>query len=546
MRRLLGQLRDEPDASSSVLAGWLRRAFEAHNENAALNLALAQALSGCTAQRRATLTRVLRSRDRCRLSDRSYYRARKEVVERLAGTISERLADTKSRPQKRAREARPIALPMVDRLAPERILPDHYRGPDLGRALSAAALSAEMSGEQELADALISEAGDNIRNQFDRRDVASAFEVVQNKFFIARCRGDLLAMRAGVRSMAPLYDRLTRAARVKFALDCSEVYLYEGRLHDAQSELDFALLNDSFREGTLLKSITLVRKAQIALARHDLKTAEEAAKTAAQSARTHADIRVYAAEVLGRSSLQSGSRWSTYGLEECQSVFHALSVRTLLARHRLQRGNLEAACTMAETSYKSALQLRYWNLASRSASTLAICSSSEDAADWLAEALRLHLISRQQNAYAGNDLFDTGPRSSELMRSFLHSDELVAVICEIYLRRFPHSLFEPGTDSLLWRLTRCVLRGTLDVQNMGSYDLFTPAAKRWLQQPIHLDEIEREVGRLGRLTCSLSILLPFEQRGNFVSANRRQTNCTLHALRRSLARHHWTLLRRTS
>jgi hypothetical protein len=94
----------------------------------------------------------------------------------------------------------PIALRMVDRLIPEPIWPDHYRGPNRGRALSAAALSAEMSGEQELADAFISEAGNNVHDQFDRRDVASAFEVSQNEFFIARCRGNLHAMRTAVRA----------------------------------------------------------------------------------------------------------------------------------------------------------------------------------------------------------------------------------------------------------------------------------------------------------------------------------------------------------
>ncbi|MEO6913054.1 MAG: hypothetical protein ABI182_03410 [Candidatus Baltobacteraceae bacterium] len=444
---------------------------------------------------------------------------------------------------KRATESMPIALPMVDRLVPETISPDRFRGPDRGRALSAAALSAEMSGEQERADALISQAGDNVRDQFDRRDLSCAFEVAQNRFFISRCRGDLHGMRVGVRSMARLCDRLSAAARVKFALDCSEVCLYEGRLLDARSELDFALLGISSGEGTLLRSITLVRQAQIALARRDFKVAEETAEAATQMANAHADIRVYATEVLGRSSLHSGSRWSSNGLEECQSAFHALNVRTVLARHQLKRGNLDAACEMAKDSYDDAMQLRYWNLASRSASTLAMCLPSTESRAWVAQALRLYLISAQPNAYLGDDLFDVDPSNSQRLRSYLYSEEAVALMGTIYLARCPDSVLELGTDSLLARITLFILRGTLDPQNAPSCDLFTAAAKQCSRQSIGLQEMDREIRRLSRLLRTLSILFPFQQRDDVIAANRRQTHRALHAVRRSSARHHWMALR---
>ncbi|MBC5822801.1 MAG: hypothetical protein GIX01_12625 [Candidatus Eremiobacteraeota bacterium] len=440
----------------------------------------------------------------------------------------------------------PIALPMVDRLIPETIRPDQYRGPDRGRALSAAALSAEMSGEQARADALISEAGANVRDQFDRRDVPSAFEVSQNTFFIARCRGDLHAMRAAVRSMAPLYDLLGPGPRVKFALDCSEVFLYEGRLRDARSELDFALLCASPGEGSLLTSITLLRKAQIALACRDLEVVEEAGKTAMRIARSHADIRVYAVEVLGRSALRTGSPWSSNGLEECHSPFHALSIRTLLARHRLQRGKLAAAYDMAAASYEHAMRLRYWNLASRSASTLAMCGSPEGARAWLAQALRLHLHSEEHNAYVADDLFEIGPLGRQVMRAFLHSDDAVALVGELYLKRFPDSLFEPGIGSLLSPVARFILHRSLDLENEVSSDLYTSAIRQWSRQSIGLCAIERDVRSLGKLLCSLSSLLPFEQRDDFIAANRRQLYRMVCALRRSRARYHWTALRSSS
>ncbi len=476
-------------------------------------------------------------------SERSRYRAKKEIIERLAQIVSNSLRDTTRRDAGRSHDAMPIALPMVDRLIPEPIAPDDYRGPDRGRALSAAALGAEMSGRQQSADSLISQASNNVRNQFDRRDIACAFEVAQNELFIARCRGNLQAMRAAVRTMTRLYDRLSPHALVKYALDCSEVYLYEGRLRDARSELDCALLNASPGDGTLLKSITLVRKAQIALARRDLSGAVEAGIAAAKLGRPHADIRVYAAEVLARASLQTRSRWSSEGLEDCQSAFHSLSVRTLLARHELQRGKTNAAYETAKDSYDEAMRLRYWNLASRSASTLALFLSSREAKVWLAQALRLHLHSNRQNAYVGNDLFEVGPRSSHLMRAFLESDDAVALMAEVYFRRFPNSIFKSPTEPVLSRIALFMLHGSLRLKTMAACDVLSSAAKRWSQQSIGLEETEREVRRLGSLMCSLSILLPFEQRGEFIAVNRRQTYTTLHTLRRSLARYHWMALR---
>jgi hypothetical protein len=81
-----------------------------------------------------------------------------------------------------------------------------------------------------------------------------------------------------------------------------------------------------------------------------------------------------------------------------------------------------------------------------------------------------------------------------------------------------------------------MLRGTLDLQNTVSSDLFMSAARQWSRQFIGLQEISRGVRRLGSLLCSLSILFPFEQRVDFIAANRRQTYRTLYLLRRSLAR----------
>ncbi len=504
--------------------------------------AVSKALRGCSPKRRALLTQVLLPRP-SGLSERSYYRAKKELVERVGDILSQRPIETRKRANKRANDVMPIALPMVDRLVPEPIRPEGYRGPDRGRALSAAALSAEMSGDRERADTLISEAGNNVRDQFDRRDVASEFEVSQNELFIARCRGDLSAMRRAVRTMAKLYERLSPAAQMKFALDCSEVYLYEGRLRDARSELDFASLNASHRDGTLLQSIALVRKAQLALAHRDLRAAEDAAETAANVGQLHADIRVYAAEVLGRSALQSGNPWSSDGLEECQSVFHALCLRTVLARHRLQRGHSDAASEMAEQAYEEATRLRYWNLASRSAFTLAVCSASNEACAWVTEALRLYLISKRQNAFLGDDLFEIGPRGRTVVRSFLESNAAVPLMKEVYVERFPDSVFQGEFDSLLGRVTLFILRGALDGQSAPMIDVFSPAAKQW-SRTIRLQEIERGISRLGSLLAALAVLLPFEERVQYVAANRHRTREALHAVRRSLARHHWNALRR--
>lgn len=541
MRRLLRRPLSARPAPDAPLAASLRRAFGTKSETHALDLAIAEALHGYAPKRRKTLMHALRSSGRSCVRGRSYYRAKKEIVERLVEIIGDRLSDTKT-PAKPANEATPIALPMVDRLVPERIVPDRYCGPDRGRALSAAALAAEMAGEQERADSLISEASENVRNQFDRIDIASAFEVSQNEFFISRCRGDLHGMRAAVRAVAQFYSRLSAPARLKLSLDCSEVFLYEGRLRDACAELDFALLDTSSRGGTLLKSIALLRTAQIALARHDFRGAEEAGKSATIVARSHADIRVYATEVLGRSSLQTKSAWSSDGLEECQSAFHSLCVRTVLAWHHLQRGNLDAACETAKSSYDQAMRLRYWNLASRSASTLANALSSYETKMWLMQALRLYLMSKRQNAFIGDDLFELRSRSLHVTRSFLLSSDAATLLSDVYLAHFPDSYFEPGADSLLSGIALFMLRGSLQDESMVSGALFSSTANLCTQSS-SLQEIERAVHRLGHLVDALSIFFPFDQRADFSAANRRQTHRTVRALRRSLARRHWTVLR---
>ncbi len=350
-------------------------------------------------------------------------------------------------------------------------------------------------------------------------------------------------MRSAVRDMAGLRSRLSSPAQLKFSLDCSEVFLYEGRLRDAHSELEFAFLNAPSRAGTLLWSIALVRQAQIALARHDLAAAEEAGANATKVASPHADIRVYAAEVLGRSSLRTGRPWSSDGLEECQSAFHALSVRTILARHHLRRERLAAAFETAEESYTQAMRLRYWNLASRSAATLATCLASQpEGQAWLGRALRLYLAPRRQNAFVGDDLFDDGSRSLRMVEAFVRCDEAVSLIGEEYLRRFPDSVFEGGCDSLLARVTKFILSGVLDVRRAPGCELFTSAAKRLSRQGVRFDAIERDVRRLGSFISAVSILRPFEQRGELLAANRRQAYRALYALRGALARRGWRAL----
>ncbi len=502
-----------------------------------------EALQRCSPDRRAVLARIVRSSERGSLSQRTYYRAKKELVERIVEVLVENTSDTAREPRTPVRDRTPIALPMVDRLTPEPIAENQYRGPDRGRALSAAALSAEMAGEQSRADALLSEAGRYVRNQFDIRDIPSAFEVCQNEFYIARCRGDVYAMRKCVRQMTLLYDRLSAAERLKFSLDCSEVYLYEGRVRDAGAELDFSTMNGTRNEGTLLQSIGLVREAQIAFTRRDFSAAEAAGRAAAEIAQPHADIRVYATELLGRSSLQTDRPWSANGLDECQSVFHSLSVRTVLARHHVKRGCLDAAYETAQSSYDEAMLFRYWNLASRSAVTIAMCVTDAERQSWLAQGLQLYLRSKGQNAYVGNDLFDLGDRSAQTMRSFLLCDRNVALLATAYRQRFPDSILETASQSLLPALTRFLLRGALNEHTPNSTAALTSATKMASQQFLGLHELAREVCRLGRFVASLSVLTPFEQRGDFRAGNRRHVHRALDTLRRSLARRQWQRLR---
>lgn len=546
IRSLVRRLHDDPQLHS-LFGDWLRRAFHAENASVALERALEEALGGLDTAHRTLLSDVILNPNRGRMSDRTYHRAKTEAVERLGALISRRITQQK-RPLQRSAEATPIALPMVDRLVPESISPNHYRGADRGRALSAAALCAEMSGEQERADIFILEAEQNVRDQFDRRDVASSFEVAQNEFFIARCRGDLAAMRAAIRGTARLHDRLSDAARLKVALDCSEVFLYEGRLQEARSELNFALLNASPGNSTLLRSIALVRTAQIAAAARDLVTAEAAAIAATQTARSHADIRVYAAEVLARSALHTGNPWSSEGLETCQSVFHALSVRTLLARQHLRRADLDAAYEMAKKTLDDALRVRYWNLASCSAATLAACFSAAQAESWIAQALRFYLCSGRQNAYIGDDLFPAAPEIALALRGFLNSDEAAEVVVQTYASHFPDSCLAAlgaTRESLLFRLAWYVLDG-LESASVPSCD-FGGAAIAWrMQEANSLAKLEADVRRLGNVASALSILVPIERRSAFVASAKRRTRHAVHALRRSIARRHWAVLRRIS
>ncbi len=499
-----------------------------------------EALQTCP-DRRLSLAQLMGSSSRGSLSERTYYRAKKELVERIVEMLADGKVDLKSAPHKHVQDRTPIALPMVDRLTPEPIAAVHYQGPDRGRALSAAALSAEMSGEQNRADELLSEAGQHVRNQFGNRDILSSFEVCQNELYIARCRGDLQAMRNCVRQTARLRDRLSPAERLKVSLDCSEVYLYEGRLRDARAELDFSVLNASCGEGTLLRSIGLVRGAQIALTNHDFDAAEQAAMAALKIGKPHADIRVYAAEVLGRSSLQTGRRWSSKGLEECQSLFHSLSVRTVLARHYLKRRKLAAAFETAQGSYDEAMRFHYWNLASRSAVTIAMCLTDAERKHWLAQGLQLYLSSKRENAYVGDDLFDIRPDALQTARSFLLSDDSLVSLAKTYLQRFPDSVLEAGSESLLLALTEFLLRGAL--REHVSTSMLTSPSKRLLQQSSGLQELTREACRLGRFIAALSVLAPFEQRSDFIAGNRRQVHRAVDILRRSLARRHWQRLR---
>ncbi len=476
------------------------------------------------------------------MSERSYYRAKKDIVERLAVVVAARLVPVnRSAAVAQATEPAPIALPMVDRLMPETIRLESYCGTDRARALSAAALCAEMDADQTRADTFITAAAGHVRNQFGGFDVAAAFEVAQNAFFIARCRGDLVAMRAALRTMARFRERLSAEARVKFSLDCSEVFLYEGRLRDAALELQVADLHASTCKSTLLQSIALVRRAQISLLTQDLHGAEEAGAGALYVARAHADIRVYAAEVLGRSALQTGSAWSSAGLEECRSVFHSLNVRTVLARHQLRNARMEVAAQTAHDAFDMAIRLRYWHLASRAGSTLALCLTSNEARPWISEVLRLHLRAKKQNAYMGADLFDGDARGRRLLREFLFTEDAVRAIAQTHLERFPDSALATHGASFIARLTEFILRGATDPSAHPS-PTFASAAKRFSQQT-SLPEFEREVRRLGNLVGALATLLPRDDRGPFIAACRRQTRDAERAMRRSFARYHWTALR---
>ncbi len=185
-RNLRRWLRGDTAAASAV-AQAVSRAYGTGDPAVALESAVAEALSGCRPSRRALLTRVRGGRGR--LSERTYFRAKKEIVQRLAEVVARRTSAAPNGRPRRAKDASPIALPMVDRLIPEPIAAERYRGPDRGRALSAAALCSEMAGDQERADTLLAQAGENALNQFGQRDAASSFEVAQNRFFIARCRG---------------------------------------------------------------------------------------------------------------------------------------------------------------------------------------------------------------------------------------------------------------------------------------------------------------------------------------------------------------------
>ncbi len=87
-------------------------------------------------------------------------------------------------------------------------------------------------------------------------------------------------------------------------------------------------------------------------------------------------------------------------------------------------------------------------------------------------------------------------------------------------------------DSLIWRLTVFMLRGSAGDRTEGVPASFVAVAKQWSHQTSTLHEVEREVRALGSLVCAISVLFPFEQRREFIRANQRQTHRALDALRR--------------
>ncbi len=434
---------------------------------------------------------------------------------------------------------------MVDRLEPERIEPGHYLGKDRGRALSAAALAAEMSGDGARADALLAEAADNVYDCFGVRDPASVFEVAQNALYVARCRGDLAAMRSAVRSMASVCARLSLSARMKFTLDRGELYLYEGRLRDARAELDLVFSLGACREDRLLWSIAYVRKAQIALATRNLKEAEETGKLASELAAPHADVRVYASEVLGRCSLQTGARWSPEGLDDCRSAFHALSMKSMAGRYLLERGAYERAWEIAKTTYDRARALKYHNLASQSAATLGACllaAAPIDRGPWSMEALRLYLAPVDRNAYAADDLFHFPVRAPKKLGPFVLEDGFARSLADLYLARFQDSVFARGSTSLLACIILSILRNAHAARSSGYAALRRASSKEWLRRPIAMQSLDRDVRRLSRFLQALAVLWPVERRSEIIRSTHRETRRAQHALHQSMARYRWQSL----
>ncbi len=536
MRSLLRHRGDERTLTRITLGRTLQRAVGSATIRRALAQLVEEAFgTGASDESVALLRRVLDG-DRSGLSERLYYRRRSQAIRRLCTAALARMHAVASTPGNRQPAPTPIALPMVDRLAPERIDPMQYRGVDRSRALSAAALAAEMGGDIPQADRLLAQAYEHVYDHRGFRDPRALFEVAQNALYIARCRGDLSGMNAAIDQMKQLWERIEPSARMKVGLDCSELHLYQGETATAHAELEYALAVAGQGEG-LLHAIALVRQAQLALLASNYARAQLLATRALELGAPHADVRAYACEVIGRCAWRTGRRWSSGGLEDCSSAFHALSVQTIATRDALLKGDDDLAWERARTCYAQALALRYWNLASRAAATLAGCRAGgaevrEGA--WLTESLRLFFKPQRVNVYVGLDLF-AFPNSPE--RRFAPSLRDAAVhqaLREIYAERFSDSICA-ADPALLEGVLRAVIETLRTNAHPPLRDLRRRAAAHWGDRVLLQRRVTQEAKRLGWFVGVVWALAPATaQRAPAVQA-RAAARSVLHELQQAAA-----------
>ncbi len=481
----------------------------------------------------AVLAQVL-SGNRGLLSERTYYRRRREALERVTTVILDRLQNHGSAGPPAARAVKLMAHSVLDHSHPESLDPKAYRGPERGRAFGALAVAAEMGGNPARADLLLSNAKEHVFDYRGFRDPISVFEVGQDAFFIAGCRSDLKAMRAAIQFMTPACQRLGTSALSTLALNCSGLYLYEGRYNDAASELNLAAIyrpwNDSW-----IRSRALMRSAQLALLSGNLHRAEDAARRAAAVGASHVDIAAGAAAVLARCAWRTGKEW-TSAVAVDKSTYHGLYLQTLYARDLLRRGLYENAWEAAKSAYDAALAVGYMQLASSAAATLTGCllaANPGDRGPWSLEPLRLHLTSRTRNAYQSEDLFLVPQPLAQLFRGMLYDDQTVSMLAQLYVQRHPDSTFS-GDGELLFKILVSVLypadsgKTTLD-------ELRKEAAKEWSRRVVARKDIDKEMRRISVFTQRLSVVFPTDERSQFNRAARKRVTAMQHTLHQSLA-----------